>query len=173
MMRDDVKDLIAQVKGDDTSAHEDAILKLMYRMEDSTRHIAKNDMIGDIYLSQDEQLELIDALIELTESLRPEYSGLLWVIGKADPIVMIDPVQNFVLKYANTMPSNMLRQSLVALLNCFRVPEGSNDEAVVKGKFKYEQLKAKLRAIKTQDEILLRDDILQDTLLCMDAFYTQ
>ncbi len=171
-MRDDVKDLIAQVKGDDASAREDAILELMYRMEDSTNHIVKNDAQSDEYLSLDEQLELIHVLIELAESLRPEYAGLLWVVSKADPVIMTDPVQNFVLKYANTMSSNMLHQSLMALENCFRVREGSNEEAVVKEKFKYEQLKATLGEIKTEDPILLIDNILEDTLLNMEVFYT-
>ena len=172
-MRDEVKDLIAQVKGDDASARENAILELMYRMEDSTRQIVKNDVIGDEYLSKDEQLELIHVLIKLAESLRPEYAGLLWVVSKAEPVIMTDPVQNFVLKHAHTMPSNMLRNSLVALENCFRVREESDDEAVIKGKFKYEQLRATLSKIEPQDQVLLIDDILSDTLSNMEVFYTQ
>ncbi len=164
-MRDDVKNLIAEIEGEDSSARENAILSLMYRMEDSTRHIVKNDVIDDEHLSQDEQIELIDALIELAESLRPEYAGLLWVVSKANPIIMIDPVQNFVLKHADTMPSFMLHQSLVALQNCM-VTEDFMDYEAIEAKFKYEQLKPKLRQIKTQYDILC--DVLQDTLSGME-----
>ena len=166
-MRDDVKDLIAQVKEDNASAREEAILELMYRMEDSTRYIVKNDALDDEYLSQDEQLELIHVLIELAESLKPEYAGLLWVVGKANPIIMVDPVQNYVLKYADTMPIEVLYQSLVALQNCM-VTKDFRDFEAIEAKFKYEQLKAILREIRTQDDRL--GDILQDTLLSMEVF---
>ena len=169
-MRDDIKDLIAQVKGDDPSARQNAIIDLMYKVEDSTRHIHTVGTIDDKYLSQDEQLELIYVLIELAESLRPEYAGLLWVVSKADPIIMVNPVQNFVLKYAKMMQSDMLQQSIVALENCLCTKD-FRDFAAIKAKFKYEQLKATLHKIKPQDDIL--GDILSDTLSNMEVFYTQ
>lgn len=169
-MRDDVKNLIAEIKGGDSSARENATLNLMYKMEESTRHITKNDVIDDEHLSQDEQIELIGVLLEMAETLRPEYSGLLWVVSKAKRIIMIDPVQNFVLQHANTMPSWMLRQSLVALQNCM-VTKDSRDFVTIKEKLKYEQLNAKLRDIKVQDDVL--SDVLPDTLSNMEAFYTQ
>ena len=170
-MRNDVKDLIAEIEGDDSSARENAILNLMYRMEESTRHIVKNDVVDDEHLSQDEQIELIDALIELAESLKPEYAGLLWVISKANPIITVDPVQNFVLKHAEAMPISMLHQSLVALQNSFRVPEGSRDYELIQEKFRYEQLKVKLRPLQSQLGSLC--NVLQDTLSNIDTFCTQ
>lgn len=168
-MRDDVKNLIAKIEGDDASARENAILDLMYRMEDSTRHMAKSDVFDDKYFSQDEQSELIHVLIELAESLREDYATLLWVVSKANRTIMIDPVQNFVLKHANTMPSHMLRQCLVGLQNCMLMKDSSDYEKI-KEKFKYEQLKAKLRDIKVQADL---SDVLPDTLWIMETFYTQ
>lgn len=168
-MRDDVKNLIAEIEGDDSSARQNAILNLMYKMEESTKHLFKNDVTSDEYLSQDEQIELIDALLDIAESLRPEDAGLLFIVSKANPVIMIDPVQNFVLQHANTMPSWMFRQSLVALQNCM-VTRDNRDFESIKEKFKYEQLKAVLGDIKVQDDL---SDVLPDTLLNMEVFYTQ
>ncbi|MEQ8675980.1 MAG: hypothetical protein RLP44_23360 [Aggregatilineales bacterium] len=168
-MRDDVRDLIAKIEGDDPSARENAVLDLMYRMEDSTKHIFKNGVvIDDKYLSQDEQIELIHTLIKLAESLRPEYASLLFVVSKGIPIIMIDPVQDFVLKYADVMPNHMLQQSLVALWNCMRPAKGSRDYETIKEKMKYDQIMMKLRRIEMHVNMLER--VLKDTLSCIEVF---
>lgn len=169
-MRDDVKNLIAKIEGEDPSARENAILDLMYRMEDSTRHMAKSDVFDDKYFSLDEQIELIDVLLELAESLREEYAPLLFVVSKATPIVMIEPVQEFVLKYAETMPNHMLHQSLVALENCM-VTEEFRDYEAIQQKYKYKELTTLLRRIELRIDMVHR--VLKDTLLNMEVFHNE
>lgn len=167
-MRDDINNMLARIQGDDETDCQNAITDLMFKMEDSTRHIFKHGEGDDQYLSQAEQAELIDVLIDLAESLRPEYAGLLWVVSKAIPMVMIDPVQAFILTYADTMPEHMFRQSLVALQNCFGAKEGSPELAIMRDKLKRAELTTKIRAQETR--VTLTDNILQDTISCLDVF---
>jgi len=145
-MKNNVKSLIAKIEGDDDTARQDAITNLMFLMEESTKTIVKNNMIDDEHMSDDEQVEVIRVLLTLAESLRPEYSGLPWVVGKANPSIMIEPVQDFILKYVNTMPNEMLYQALVALENCM-VGTDFKDYKVIKSKFKHEQLLTDLRKL--------------------------
>jgi|GEM_PF-3702804 len=169
-MKDNVKSLIAKIEGDDNKACQNAITDLMFLMEDSTKLIVKNRDVGDEYMSQEEQVEVIHVLIALAESFKPEYSGLLWVVGKANPPIMIEPVQDFILTYVNTMPHEMLYQAIVALENCM-VTTDSKNYHVIKPKFKHEQILAELKGINTQDSRLR--SLLDDAISIVEYFIAQ
>lgn len=167
-MRDDVKDLITKIESDDASVRENAITDLMFKVENSTKNIINYGTLGDEYMTQDEQLELIHVLIELAESLRPEYAGLLWVISKALPILTTEPVQDFVLKHIESMPTEMIYQSLVALQNSFLTSE-SADYETVEQKLNFQQLNKTIRRLEMNVNRL--DSMVKDTLSNLE-FYT-
>lgn len=169
-MRDNIRSLTEKIEGDDDTACQDAITNLMFLMEESTKTIVKNNRVNDEHMSEDEEVEVIRVLLTMAESLRLEYSGLLWVVGKANPSVMIEPVQDFILKYVNTMPNEMLYQALVALENCM-VSTDFKDYQVIKPKVKHEQLLTELKKISTQDSRL--KSILHDAISIVEFFVSQ
>lgn len=169
-MRDDINSLIEKIKGDDDAVRQKAIANLMFLMDESTDTILKIKKVGDSTMSQNEQVEAIGVLLKLAESFKQEYSGLLFVVGKANPSFMIEPVQDFILKYANTMPNEMLYQALVALQNCM-VSTDFKYYKVIKSKFKHEQLLTELKKINTQDSRL--KGILHDAISNLEFFVSQ
>lgn len=169
-MREDIKTLVEKIEGDDDAVRQKAIANLMFLMDESTDTILKIKEVGDNTMSQNEQVEVIGVLLKLAESFKQEYSGLLFVVGKANPSFMIEPVQDFILKYANTMPNEMLYQALVALQNCMVTAE-FKDYPTIKPKFKYEKLHSLLKKINTEDSRLR--SILHDAILNLEAFISQ
>jgi len=166
-MKQDIKNEVSTIMNGSAFDRETSIMNLMYKMETSTKKILRDEQNFDLHLSQDEQIELIDVLIQLAEGFETYYSSLLWIIGKANPLIMIDPVQEFTLKYANRMPDEMLYQTLVALQNCM-VSNDFRDYSTLKDKFRCNELLTILQQIEKEDNRL--NEMIQDFLSNLVVF---
>lgn len=166
------EDYLSIIATGDYDSRSTATLNLMYLMENSTKYMFKNQGAeiknSDEFLSQDEQAQLIERILSNPQLHDTRYSSLIWVIGKADPLIMITPLQQFILHNAQVMHPEILCQALVALENCMRGTPNSDEHEATYKQFQFVELKQCLNSIERSNERL--SGYLDDALGCLKAY---